>query len=581
MSRLSIIDFGSNDQRFSNTDAADIVQVNNLSEIANVDLLVSGASQVLENVDFLTCMNTNARELGIVSGVKRNVNGNLVCVDDAHATSVLNLSSFGTIGYEIATASTLHSASGTEIFRINSDGIDVKEPAIFRDTVDFKAAVTFDVNPTFTDLSGLSTVSINANPSLDKYIEYKATTSTNNLFTRNNDTGTFSILKGSTIGTASSVLDISSTSIVYAGNITNTLGTLTNNQVLSTSITSTGSVSGVDLSSSDQFLAAVQASGATPSYSFTDDPNTGMYNVSADVIGFSTGGSSDRLQITSQGILLRDGTAASPSASFISDTDTGIFRKTTNTIGIACAGTEMADFNASNMNIRNAGGVINIVNTSASNQLNIVTGAAGSGSGIKFHQDEINNFSRFDLRNIANATSTSRTFQLAYNTTGCGIEIVNSASVRPPTNNVFSFGDSTKRWSEIFATNGTINTSDQNLKEFIQDETLGIDFIMSLHPVKYKWREMIVKDINDNDLVIPAGNRFHSGLIAQEVKTALDAAGEDRGCYIDPAVNNSESTDPKGLRYEQMIGILIKALQDSRNAIIDLQNRVSTLEGLL
>jgi hypothetical protein len=57
------------------------------------------------------------------------------------------------------------------------------------------------------------------------------------------------------------------------------------------------------------------------------------------------------------------------------------------------------------------------------------------------------------------------------------------------------------------------------------------------------------------------GARTHYGLIAQEVKAALDAAGAgDFGGYIKTDASDPESEE--GLRYDQFVAPLIRAVQE-------------------
>jgi len=148
-------------------------------------------------------------------------------------------------------------------------------------------------------------------------------------------------------------------------------------------------------------------------------------------------------------------------------------------------------------------------------------------------------------------------------------------------NNVATLGSSSYRWTEVFATNGTINTSDVALKKDIVDTTLGLDFVNSLRPVEYKWKD--------------GGVRSHQGFIAQEVKTALDATDssaseqamwgthsvkgpttETSMEYVDGKEGLQEVTrevsDHQSLRYTEIIAPLVKAVQE-------LTTRVAALEG--
>jgi hypothetical protein len=125
-------------------------------------------------------------------------------------------------------------------------------------------------------------------------------------------------------------------------------------------------------------------------------------------------------------------------------------------------------------------------------------------------------------------------------------------AVLPALDNAQTLGDAGARWSAVWSTTGTIQTSDRRDKTDIAPTDLGLDFILALNPVRYRWQE---------------GTRTHHGLIAQEVAEVL--AGRDFAGHVlfDP-------TDPQsrqGLRYDAFIAPLIASIQT-------LAARVSALE---
>jgi len=87
-------------------------------------------------------------------------------------------------------------------------------------------------------------------------------------------------------------------------------------------------------------------------------------------------------------------------------------------------------------------------------------------------------------------------------------------------------GSSTVRWDDVYATNGTIQTSDANEKQQIASltdaEMQAAKAISALFKT-FKW----------NDSVAEKGEaaRTHSGVIAQEVEQAMADAGLDAGDY--------------------------------------------------
>ena len=109
-----------------------------------------------------------------------------------------------------------------------------------------------------------------------------------------------------------------------------------------------------------------------------------------------------------------------------------------------------------------------------------------------------------------------------------------------------------------------------------------------MHPISYKWivgsndavldedgKPIVTgKDENNHDtyktISVP-GRRTHWGFLAQEVKQAVDKSGiEDFAGWVLDDVNDSNS--PQGLRYEQFIAPLTKAVQE-------LSARLDKLEG--
>lgn len=140
-----------------------------------------------------------------------------------------------------------------------------------------------------------------------------------------------------------------------------------------------------------------------------------------------------------------------------------------------------------------------------------------------------------------------------------------SGAVAPFVDNTTSLGKSTKRWASVWAANGTIQTSDEREKTEIQKSKLGLEFINSLNPVSYKFKvgrnEVVEKDENGLPTKIQSipGERTHFGLLAQEVKLALPKE-LDFGGWILTDKNDSESQ--QGLRYEEFIAPIIKAVQE-------------------
>lgn len=154
----------------------------------------------------------------------------------------------------------------------------------------------------------------------------------------------------------------------------------------------------------------------------------------------------------------------------------------------------------------------------------------------------------------------------------------------PRTDNFASNGTSGNRWTAIYAVNGTIQTSDQREKTLVTNSSLGTAFIKSLRPVSYKWveggKQQTGKYDADGHEIIKSvpGHRTHWGFIAQEVKEAVDAAGVDFGGWI--LTDKDDPDSQQGLRYDQFIAPLTKALQEALAEIEILKAKVTVLENV-
>lgn len=238
------------------------------------------------------------------------------------------------------------------------------------------------------------------------------------------------------------------------------------------------------------------------------------------------------------------------------------------------------------------------------------SGSAGA-PGFFFDAESDNGMYRGGSSQIHFATGGSLALELGT------FEINATRPVNPLNDNAVGLGDSTSRWTDVWAVDGSINTSDERMKTDIADSPLGLDFVRSLRPRVYRWRdtadtqareaasvdheamaaataprEKAIRNIRRGQLrgtisdeegdaaverhraalaeirdfyrrpVMEArekrrpGRRLHYGLIAQEVKQALDAAG------VDAAFWKSPPGGMQALGYSELIAPLIAAVQE-------------------
>jgi hypothetical protein len=128
--------------------------------------------------------------------------------------------------------------------------------------------------------------------------------------------------------------------------------------------------------------------------------------------------------------------------------------------------------------------------------------------------------------------------------------------VFPDVDGVQNLGDAALRWNTVFATNGTINTSDARLKADVKNIDDGLASVLKLRPVSFTWKSQ------------PDGTR-HLGLLAQEVEAVI------------PEVIFRDATRdvPLGINYTSLLPVVIKAIQEQQTAWSRQDAAIKSLEA--
>ena len=180
----------------------------------------------------------------------------------------------------------------------------------------------------------------------------------------------------------------------------------------------------------------------------------------------------------------------------------------------------------------------------------------------------------------------------------CFIRFVSTSSssqLRPANNvgnnrdNIMDLGASNSRWDDIFATNGTIQTSDQNEKQDIASLTTA-------EMTAAKAISKLFKTFKWQDKVAAKGDaaRTHTGVIAQEVQTAMTDAGLDAADYAfwcsntfweadgetydttEEAPDGATQRTRLGIRYPELLAFIGAATEQR---LADLETRLTALEA--
>jgi hypothetical protein len=151
-------------------------------------------------------------------------------------------------------------------------------------------------------------------------------------------------------------------------------------------------------------------------------------------------------------------------------------------------------------------------------------------------------------------------------------QIVLGFSLAGQADNNVTIGNNAGKIYNAYTVNATwTQTSDGRLKTNIIDDSLGLSFINRLRPVTFNW-----KPSNEIDPSLPYYNETNQrntttvihGLIAQEVKAALDA----EGCSTFNGWDAGNEDTIQAISREMFISPLIKAIQE-------LTARVAALES--
>src|SRR5436190_18733509 len=133
---------------------------------------------------------------------------------------------------------------------------------------------------------------------------------------------------------------------------------------------------------------------------------------------------------------------------------------------------------------------------------------------------------------------------------------VKGGNWNPDIDNAIQLGQPSNRWSEVWAVNGTVQTSDARLKQRITNLRYGLGQVMQLRPVTFEW-----KDRSDG--------RTHLGLIAQEVEPVMPEVIE----------KGTDASQPLGMNYANLIPVLIKAIQEQQATLNRTEAEIKNLRA--
>ena len=150
------------------------------------------------------------------------------------------------------------------------------------------------------------------------------------------------------------------------------------------------------------------------------------------------------------------------------------------------------------------------------------------------------------------AADSERQIAIGYNVIGNG-------------NDTFTFGYGSSDTSCVLGGTTWSTPSDIRLKEDIEDEKVGLDFINELRPVTYRWKKEkdIPKDLRahgEGTEKRVMNGKYNHGFIAQEVKEVLDKNPDIKEGF--DMWTEDEIDGRQRIGETALIPLLVKAVQE-------------------
>jgi len=142
-------------------------------------------------------------------------------------------------------------------------------------------------------------------------------------------------------------------------------------------------------------------------------------------------------------------------------------------------------------------------------------------------------------------------------------------------NNSFVIGNGATDSAIAFGGDAVTVPSDIRLKEDIQDEEVGLDFINDLRPVTFQWKKEkdVPSDMNaykaDSETRVMNG-KYNHGFIAQEVKEVIDNHNLKEGFEM---WQEDEADGRQRLGKGALMSVMVKAVQELSAQVEELKSQ--------
>jgi hypothetical protein len=319
---------------------------------------------------------------------------------------------------------------------------------------------------------------------------------------------------------------------------------------------------------------------SSPAYSFSTDSDSGIFRATTNQLGFATGGQeafridasqnllvgkttldgtgSRGLELRADGLILASKAGQPMSLDRVGSDGVicGFYKDAVivGSIGVDNGDNLTISGNSSHAGLNFSGAAVNPYKNG-----NYANGTVdlGEASSARFRDLYLSGGVNIGDAKTVGHGAISLKYDLVYMTAGV---ISPSNSDGTDNDNSIDLGKSSARFDDIFATNGTIQTSDRNEKQDIEDLTEAEERVaMAAKGLlkKFRWKSA-VEDKGDDA-------RIHFGIIAQDLQDAFEAEGLDAGRYgmfisTTWTDEDGEEQTRMGVRYSELLAFIISAI---------------------
>lgn len=147
-------------------------------------------------------------------------------------------------------------------------------------------------------------------------------------------------------------------------------------------------------------------------------------------------------------------------------------------------------------------------------------------------------------------------------------DVTTNTNIRSTSDGTYDLGLSWARWGDVYASNGTIQTSDLEKKtDFQYDLSVMDGFFDALKPLRYKFKD--------------GHGRYHVGYISQDIEAALEKNALDSMDFAGFIKSEKPGADgyDYALRYSEFIALNTWQIQQMKARITELEAKLAALNN--